>query len=70
MAGDRRSVACLLLKPAFHRRVGQEPIGETSRRTLAAATYALQLFVERLVEFFLLPFGIRLLIGRHISCFR
>ncbi len=61
-----------LVRPAQLDRQG--PIRTCPRRTLAAATYALQLFVERLVEFFLFLLSGRLLIWlpltwRHFSCF-
>src|SRR5712691_7055839 len=61
-----------LVRPAQLDRQG--PIRTCPRRTLAAATYALQLFVERLVEFFLFLLSGRLLIWLpltwwHFSCF-
>ena len=53
----------------YHRGDLSEHERHLAPRTLAAATYALQLFVERFVEFFLFLLGGRLLIWWHISCF-
>jgi hypothetical protein len=53
----------------YHRGDLREHETHPAPRTLATATYTLQLFVERLVEFLLLLFGGRLLIWRHFSCF-
>src|SRR6266516_2958762 len=67
------SVACRLSETrAFHWRCAVCAAGANqgiAPRTLAAATYALQLFIERLVEFFLFFLGGRLLIWQHFSYF-
>ncbi len=54
----------------YHRGHLSEHERHLAPRTLAAATYALQLFVERLVEFLLSLLGGRqLLLLRHLTCF-
>ena len=70
MAGGKRSLSLVAFpKPGLAIRCGGGgPIRDTPESFSSRDIYS-SVFVERLVEFFLLLLGGRLLIWRHVSCF-